>query len=347
MNYEGNPDFRGFLAANAPQHLAYTGNDGGINTTDLQNYILGSGALQDQQPSMYQGAQNEVASLYSQWQAAQNGNTVPGANTASGVDTEAIRRNLAVSQSGAEAGARQSVTDTAAGYDSASSDFLSKIRTGQEDINTGRTNNALGLRRTISNIANGIRQGLRSGGVTLANMNASDSGAAEAMARAYADTGNAQWMDANNQAELKNQELETGQVRLNRDKEEGLRRLSEYVPRETGRIRGDLFNKLQVLDTQAQNSGVAGAVDMGIVERVIAEAIAQLSQVDARRNAGLGEVRGLTADEINQKAAQMDIAGMNGVSPFAIPEGASLSMAGGGQGAPISQLPIFVKRRQA
>lgn len=258
-----------------------------------------------------------------------------------------IRSNLAASQAAKEAAARQGVTDTTNAYDIQSMDFANKILTGQEDINTGRVNNALNLRRTVGNIGAGIRQGLRSGGVTLANMNASDSGAADAMARAYGEIGNQQFGDASNEAALKAGEIDTSQTRLGREREEGERRLGMYVPQETGRIRNNLFTELTNLSNTASEQGVGGAIDMGIVERVIADAVAALSGVDARRTQKLAGAVGLTAEEINARAAANEAAGMTGTSPFGIPEaGTPVGQAGGGVGAPISQLPVFVRRRQ-
>lgn len=257
----------------------------------------------------------------------------------------AARGAISANQDAIIGGGRQSAMDLASGYDTQSMDFASRIRTGQEDINTNRVNNALQLRRTISNIINGVRTGLRSAGVTLAGMNAADSGAADAAARAYAKIGGQQYGDASNQAALKTQQIDTDQVRLQRDREEGERRLSEYVPRETNRVRQDLAAKLTALMNEANAQGVGGVVNMGLVDQVLGEAMAQLAAIDGRRAGVVNSVQGLTMDEINRKAAEADAAGMPGSSPFDIPEGADLTQAGGDTGAPVSQVPIFLRRR--
>ena len=256
-----------------------------------------------------------------------------------------IRNNLQVSQDSAVSGARQGVNDTALSYKNSSNEFLTGIQSGQDAINQQNINNALNLRRAISSIGQNIKTGLRSGGVTLANMNASDSGASDALARAYAENGALQFGDANNEAGLTEQQIGLDQLKLNKDKEMGLTRLNDYTTNETARIRSDLFNKLNVLNTQASNDGVGGVINTGLADQILAEAIAALQATDAQRNSSLGGVRGLTREEINAQAAQKEQAGLVGTNPFALPEGAQLTRAGGSTGAPISQLPIFARSK--
>lgn len=255
-----------------------------------------------------------------------------------------IRGNLETSQKGIKSSGQQSANDLKLNYKNSSTDFINGIRTGQDEINQADANNILNFKRTIGSIANGIRNGIRSGGVSLAGLNASDSGAAEAMARAYADEGNMQWADANNETALTGQQIDLDQVALNREKEEGEARLTDFRTNETGRIRSDLFDKLNVLNTEAKNEGVTGVIDTGIADRLVAEALAALQVEDTKRTKAVGNIKGMTEAEINARASEMEAAGMAGTSPFAIPEGAQLTRAGGQNGAPISQLPIFARR---
>lgn len=94
--YIGNNDFRGFLAANKPEYLAFTGNDGGVNTNDLSNYLGSQGFDIGNEMFMSEGQRinQDIAGLYSQWQGLQNG--VPSnyastgdANTAAYYDDQA------------------------------------------------------------------------------------------------------------------------------------------------------------------------------------------------------------------------------------------------------------------
>lgn len=257
----------------------------------------------------------------------------------------AAARNIETSQRGYRDAASQQAIDVRNKYQNDVQKFLATIQNGQDDINSGKANTALNLRRSMSNIAGGIRQGIKSGGVQLANMNATDSGAADAMARAYATMGNQQAGDANNEAALKFGELDTAQVKLNRDRDEGVQGFDREREAEVSRIRGDLRNKLAVLDAQAAAEGVNGAVNMGIVDAVVNQAVAQLAAVDKMRGQRLGAIKALGMNEVNQRAAQMDQAGMEGTSPFiAGNEGIAFGVGGESpMGAATSQLPQYAR----
>lgn len=65
FTYSGNPDFRGYVAANAPQYLPFVGNDGGINSAALKaattdnagNSVISSGV------GDYNGATGKIQNL--------------------------------------------------------------------------------------------------------------------------------------------------------------------------------------------------------------------------------------------------------------------------------------------
>lgn len=291
---------------------------------------------QTQQPT------DRVIGSDGRWYASAAAATAAAATAAKAAAT---RRNIQTTQQGYTDAANQSATDVRNKYQGDVQKFLATIQNGQDDINSGMANNALNLRRSMSNIAGGIRQGIKSGGVQLANMNATDSGAADAMARAYATMGNQQAGDANNEAALKEAELSTQQVKLARDRDEGVAGFDREREAEVSRIRGDLRNKLALLDAQGAAEGVNGAVDMGIVDRVINQAVAQLAAVDQMRNQRLGGVQALDKAGANAKAAEMDAAGMEGTSPFSAGnEGIAFGVGGESpMGAATSQLPQYAR----
>ena len=267
------------------------------------------------------------------------------AATAAAAKTNAARNNIITTQTGYKDAASQAALDAKNKYQNDVLGFLGQIEGGQDTINSGKTNNALNLRRSMSGIAGGIRTGLKSGGVTLANMNATDSGAADALARAYATLGNQQVGDANNEAALVDQDLTTQQVKLDRSKEEGVQGFDRTREAEVSRIKGDLRTKLALLDASGQAEGVNGVVNMGIVDAVINQAVQQLAEVDAVRAQRLGGVSALSQDAVNQKAAQMDAVGTEGSSPFtAGGEGVDLLSPTAVAGAPVSQTPFYTRK---
>jgi hypothetical protein len=252
-----------------------------------------------------------------------------------------IRQSLSVGQEGIQGGANTTARDIGNTYDTNTRNFITSFTNGQDDINTGLANNQLNLRRSMASIASGVRQGLRSGGVTLANMNALDSGAAEALARAYATEGNQQAGDARNQAALTDQDLATQETKLLRQRDDTIAGLQTYRSTEADRLAADVMNKLKVLDAQGRAQGVNGVVDMSFKDRLINSAIDRLNQIDAERSNRLASVKELTPDEAAAKAAQMDQAGVEGANPFQL-DGVPVAVPTG-TGAPISQLPIYTR----
>lgn len=247
-----------------------------------------------------------------------------------------VRSLAAVKRGGIESGAQTSLTDNRNTYNNDSQGFITGIRQGQNTINSGRTNNALNLRRSMAAIASGVRQGMRSGGVDLANMNALDSGAADALARAWARAGGNQAGAANNEAQLKTNELNTQQQNLDLQEAQGLGKLRQWRNTETARVSNKLWNDLQTLEAESAAQGAGGVIDAGVKDRMINAAAAELDAIDRATNAALGEIRGLTQAEIAQKAFQMEQAGTEVSNPFAV-EAIGSGFQRGLDGAPIGQ----------
>lgn len=297
-------------------------------------------------PPVPSGTVQSVATSYNPGVVGSDGQWYPSAAAATAAAAaEKARKNAQATQKAYRDAAAQQALDVRNKYQGDVQKFLATIQNGQDDINSGKANTALNLRRSMANIAGGIRQGIKSGGVQLANMNAVDSGAADALARAYATMGNQQAGDANNEAALKFNELDVTQTKLNRDRDEGVAGFDRERDAEVSRIRGDLRNKLAILDAQAAAEGADGVVDMDIVDQVINNAVAQLSAVDRMRNQRLAGLKALGMNEVNQRAAEMDAAGIEGTSPFATgTEGISFGVAGESPlGASTSQLPQYAR----
>ena len=256
----------------------------------------------------------------------------------------AAKKALQLNVQGAQAGSKQAARDTANKYRTDVQSFLDTTEAKQNQINTDRTGAKLNNIRTIASIVNAVRNGLKSGGVTLANMNASDSSATDALARAYAKEGNGQTADANNDYTLADNALVGQQALLDRSKQDSLGNFDSFRDTEIGRIRGDLTNKLQGFDAAAQADGAGGGVDMGIVDQVIAEAISQLSQVDQMKQQRLGGIQGKTADQIAADAQGMNTAGAAGSTPFTAGEG-GIDLTTQDPAAENTTNPIAIKRK--
>jgi hypothetical protein len=275
--------------------------------------------------------------------ALSGGGYAGGSSASSGPKQSEINQ----SRDNTVSGGQTTLANKGSEYSGNQQKFVNDITDSQNTINTGKATNALNLRRSMSSIAGGVRQGLRSGGVMLANMGASDSGAAQAMADAYGKEGNSQASDANNQAMLQDEQLNTQQVKLNRDKEQGIGNFQTWKDTQTNTIKQGLLADLGTLNQQAASAGLAG-VDLNQVNDLVNTALAQMAAIDARTAGQLGGVRGSTAEEANARAIEMDKAGQAGGNPFATGGVDLFQPAGGGQelqGAPITQIPLRFNRR--
>lgn len=241
-----------------------------------------------------------------------------------------VRRNAGVKQSGFEGEGRTTAQGNRLAYGNDSQDFVTNMRTGQNTINSNRVNNALNLRRSMASIASGLRTGIRSGAVNLANMNALDSGASEAMARAFARQGNGQANDVNNEAQIAENGFMTEQNNLGLQREQGIGRLKNWRDAKVNEISTKLWQNLTELDATAGAEGVGGAVDMGIRDRVVTDASRMLDEVDAVTQAELSKITGLDYGQVQEQASQMDAAGA-GANPFSY-EGGGLQIGSGSTG---------------
>lgn len=254
------------------------------------------------------------------------------------------RDNYGVKQGGLFSGTESAIRGAASDYGQQGTNFTNGLRQGQNTINSGMVNNALNLRRSMAGIASGLRQGIRSGGVSLANMNAMDSGAAEAMARAFARQGNQQAGDVNNQAQLAENELSTQQENLNLQRQQGLGQLTQWRENKTRDISDGLRQSLAELSAEARGAGLGDFVDTGRRDQLIAQASAELSAIDQATQAELAKIQGLDRAAINMRASEMDAMGAAASNPFSV-EGGNIGMGQRPAGAPLGPITIAPRFR--
>ena len=260
-----------------------------------------------------------------------------------------LRAGYNTSQNNYNTGARTQFRDIGDEYDVNVRNFLNSMGDQQGEINQGSAQNQLNLRQSMSNIIKGIQTGVRSGGVALAGVNASDSGASEALARAYAQSGNQQTGEARGSAADQFAELQRSQGVLDRTKDEGFADQDVWKTTETNRVKTQLSGELQALAAEAQGKGINGVIDTESVNGIVQNALARLQQIDqgnAKRKAG---IRADTADQSIGKAVQMEQAGATG-NAFNV-TGPNVSYGGQGgaglKGASASQMPLYVKDKDS
>ena len=239
-------------------------------------------------------------------------------------------------------GARTGFGDVVNEYDTKNKTFVTDQKEGQDAINRGKATNQLNFRRSMQNIVKGVQNGVRSGGVALANMNASDSGAADALARAYAKVGNEQSSEVAGETAMQFEELQRQQGQLQKNREDTGTEFETWKATETSRIRQDFSDKMALLQAQAQEKGMS--VDTSMVDQITNDAIARLSQIDQQRQQGIAGVQSWTPEQIMAEAIRLDQLGQ-GSNPFkvAAPE---VSYGSNRMGAPMSQMPIYMRGRE-
>ena len=232
-----------------------------------------------------------------------------------------VRRNVGVKQTGYLDSARSNVRGAKSAYNNDAEDFVTGLRQGQNTINSNRVNNALNLRRSMAGIASGVRQGIRSGAVNLANMNAMDSGASSALAQAFARQGNSQAAGVNNEAQIAENQFATEQTNLGLQRQQGLGRLKSWRDNKVKDISSTLWQNLAEIDAMAQDEGLGGLVDMGARDRIVAEANQELNNIDAITQRELGKIQSLDMGQVNEQASGLDAAGALVNNPFAFEGG--------------------------
>lgn len=256
----------------------------------------------------------------------------------------AQRDNYSTSARNQRSGAQTQLRDVGNTYDDRTNSYVDDITGGQGDLNRGFSGNELNLRRSMQNIVRSIQSGVRSGGVALAGVNASDSGASDAMARAYAKSGNQQSGEARGQAGEKFEDLQRQQGSLEQKRRRGAESLDRWGDTETGRVRSDFGGKIDALSADAEANGFGGVVDKSVVDQVLGEALARLSGIDQSRNSRLAGVKQWTPDQIMKEAIRLDELGVAG-NTFNT-TGPEVSYGGNGvpiNGAVMGEMPIYVR----
>lgn len=259
---------------------------------------------------------------------------------------DALKAEILAGQSGAKKGASTQLRDVTDTYRGKTRSFLNELEDTQGGINRGAGENALNLRTSMSNIVRGIQQGIRSGRVSLAGMNASDSGASDALNRAYAQVGNSQTGEARGEAASVSDDLQRQQGLLNRNRTEGVEDLERWQDTETDRVKSDFSNKLEILEARAAREGLNDVVKQDIVSTVLNEALDRIQSIDADRKQRLSGIKQWTPEQVMAEAIRREQAGEAG-DAFSVTDPNVQYGSGGPEvvGAPLGQLPIYVKNR--
>lgn len=189
-------------------------------------------------------------------------------------------------------------------------DFLDSARLNQQGIDQKRKNAQFSLQEGKGDIMDMVGRGIRSGGVMLANKNASSSGAAGQIARAYGELGNRENRDVSNQFELENQGIDLEQQGLMTSFDTQRRKIDEFKLSQADEIAGNARNALAALDAQRQGASLPQlfAIDQE-VQAIKDATLAKLGELDTLLQTERSKINPMSKQDILAGANSMRNAG--------------------------------------
>lgn len=205
----------------------------------------------------------------------------------------------------------------ASGLHSSILDYLDSLRSGQSKINEAGTQNELAKKQGYNSVMDLVSHGLQSGGVMLANKNASSSSATEALARAYGDIGRRQANQVNNQYEQGQHQIGLQQQDLELQRSQGLRHLDESKQQAVSNIVLDARNKLAQLDAYAVDKSLPTRIAIDQEKAKIQQQVSGvLGQYDIELQQGAAGIQPNSPEDRRAAAFGMANAGVSATNPF-------------------------------
>lgn len=219
-------------------------------------------------------------------------------------------------------------------------DFLDTQRAGQTAIDRQSVQNALAEQQGRSGVLDMVGTGIRSGGVTLNNASATNSSAAEALAKAYGLEGRAQMTNVDNQYAQAQNDVSNKQHDLETAGGIEQRKLGENKASAANTVINDAVSRLAYLNQQAQYMSIPDriAVDQE-KQRIYDETMGKLGQYDQLLSSGIAGIHAEDNATTQQKAHDLLVAGTAPSSSFDYTTIAPGSLQGTGPSP--SNLPIY------
>lgn len=225
-------------------------------------------------------------------------------------------------------------------YNSSILDFLDTVGAGQRKIDAGTVQNELSKRQGSAGVLDKIGHGLQSGGVLLANRNATTSSAGDALARAWGDIGRREQTGVNNQYEQGKSGIADQEADLQSQIGIGTRHLGENKTEVINSIVSDAQTAIAGLNTSAASASLPDRIDIEQKKQEIRDqALKALQAYDASLTSGLAGIQPIDNNAAKTKAASLDTAGTAAANPFNY--STSIGQQFQGTGPFPSQLPIF------
>lgn len=252
------------------------------------------------------------------------------------------RAGIATQRSNISKTAREAAANAGLGLRGSILDFVDSIRKGQRSVENRAIENELARMQGQSSVTGMVGRGIRSGGVVLANKNAGDSSAREAITRAYGDLGRREMSGIGQQYELGNKEVSDLQLDLNEQRAAGIRNIKLNKQQIVNNIVMDARSRLAALD--------AAVVDADLPDRIAIEqekdaikrqALETLAGYDRLLSEQVGRIRAGRPENRRASAAELSAKGVAPEDTFDFVDEAPLEYEDTGPFA--SELPVFNK----
>jgi hypothetical protein len=226
------------------------------------------------------------------------------------------------------------------GYNSSILDYLDGRKMQVNKIDSDSVQNELSREQGHQGVLDMVGNGLKSGGVILANGNSGTSSASDALARAYAILGRQQMSSVGNQFAQGENKIQTERDNLSISDDTERRHTGEDKTNIINGIVNSARSQLAALNQQATYASLPDRVDIeGKIAEIKQQALDALSAYDATLSGGISGQPGMGRPDVQAKAHNLLVAGVAPESEFNFTSEIPMQFQDTGQFA--SPLPIF------
>lgn len=219
-------------------------------------------------------------------------------------------------------------------------DYINGLTQGQRAIDTKAIGNEQSRLGGIRNVQDVVGQGIKSGGVQLANRNAGTSSASEALARAYGILGRQQLSQVGQQYAQGQQGIANDQQTFNENSVANARKISDSKTQTINQIVADANNSLVNLDSRMAYANLPDRLALDQEKQNIKNQTLQLlSSFDQQLQSAQTAVSPESQDAVQAQAFQLQNAGVAPDSAFSFDTAPAAQFQGTGPFA--SDLPLF------
>jgi hypothetical protein len=253
---------------------------------------------------------------------------------------DALRSGFDSQHQGITDTANEAVGSAGRGLNSSILDLLDSLRSGQRNIDSQGVQNELAKQQGTQGVLGMVGRGIRSGGVMLANKNASDSSASQALANAYGDLGRRQLSSVGSQYAQGQNAIQQAQTDLGDQQAQGTRHIQESKTNVVNGIVTGARNSLAALDAAIAGASLPDRINIEQEkEKIRNNAMTQLQRYDQQLAQGVGGIQAASADTNRASAAALANQGTAADNAFSYTDQAPAQLQNTGPFS--SNLPLF------